>query len=269
MNFRLLVFDIDGTLTNDDKEVTPRTRKALERAHREGISLALASGRPVCGVMPLAKELGLDRDGDYVIAFNGGQIYDIGTGRMVFEHTLTIKEALLAGELARESGLTIVSYKGDRLITEDPDNKYVQLESRINNMEIMKVESFEKSMVFRPVKCLVVGDPDELRACETGWQRELGAGLSIYRSAPYFLEIMPKGIDKGSALSKIIGSTGLIRQEIMAFGDGMNDLSMIRFAEMGIAMENAEPELKRSADYVTLSNNDDGVADAIERFIFR
>ena len=269
MNFRLLVFDIDGTLTNDAKEVTERTRRALSRAHEDGIDLALASGRPVCGVMPLARELGLDRDGDYVIAFNGGQIYDVGTGRLIFERTLTIGEALQAYELAKYRGLTTVSYKGDCLITEDTDNEYVRLESHINHMDMIRVQSFREALDFRPVKCLVVGEPESLLEWEKAAQKELGAGLSIYRSAPYFLEIMPKGIDKGNALSKIIGSTGLIRREIMAFGDGMNDLSMIRFAELGIAMENAEPKLKQEADYVTLSNNEDGVADAIERFIFR
>ena len=269
MEFRLLVFDIDGTLTNDKKEVTERTRRALSRAHDEGISLALASGRPVCGVMPLAEELGLNRDGDYVIAFNGGQIYDVGKGQMIFEHRLTESQAHAAYALSVEMGLVTVSYKGDRLITERPEDEYVQIEARINNMDIIKTDDFVSALDFRPVKCLIVGEPKKLLLCEAEAKRRLGAGLSIYRSMPYFLEIMPKGIDKGGALSKIVGSTGLIRQEIMAFGDGMNDLSMIRFAEMGIAMENAEEELKLAADYVTCSNNDDGVADAIERFIFR
>lgn len=269
MDFRLLVFDIDGTLTNDKKEVTKRTRRALSRAHDEGIAMALASGRPVCGVMPLASELGFNRDGDYVIAFNGGQIYDVGAGRMIFERTLTIAEAVMAYELAKSMGLVTVSYKGDVLMTEDPKDEYVILESNINNMDIVRTADFREALDFRPVKCLIVGEPGRLKECEQRAQAELGAGLSIYRSAPYFLEIMPKGIDKGSALSKITGSTGLIRQEIMAFGDGMNDLSMINFAEMGIAMENAEPEVKLAADYVTLSNNEDGIAEAIERFIFR
>ena len=268
MSYKLIALDIDGTLTNDDKEITERTRKALSKAHDMGVSIALASGRPVYGVMPVARELGLDRKGDYVISFNGGQIFDVGLKKTVFEHTLHIEEALAAYSIAKEFGLVTVTYKDDHLITEEPDDQYVQIESRINHMAAEKTSDFSESLDFRPVKCLVVGEEKRIRECEEEALRRLGARLSIYRSTPYFLEIMPKGIDKGAALSRLVGLTGLIRQEIMACGDGMNDLAMIRFAELGVAMANAEPEVREAADFVTDSNNDDGVAKAVERFIF-
>ena len=95
----------------------------------------------------------------------------------------------------------------------------------------------------------------------------LGKPFSIYRSEPYFLEIMPKGIDKAQSLERLLETIGLGREQMIACGDGYNDLTMIRYAGLGVAMENAILPLKNVADYITLSNNDDGIAHVVEKFM--
>ena len=267
MTYRALVLDIDGTLTNREKKITPRTREAVRSLQKRGIPIVLASGRPTAGVMPLAEELSMKQYGGYVLAFNGAKIIDCKTGEALFGRTLPPEKIPQIASFAKRNGAVLLSYENDNtVITEEPENQYVQMEGKLNRIPIRKIDDLVSYLTFPAVKCLLVGDGERMARLEELAKKEIGEGLSIYRSEPYFLEMMPQGVDKASALKELIARLGIAREELVACGDGFNDLSMIRFAGLGVAMANAQDVVKQAADAITASNEEDGVALAIQRF---
>ena len=267
MKYKLLVLDIDGTLTNEKKEITRHTKQTILRMQKAGVKVVLASGRHAYGVEPTARELELEQYGGFILSYNGGRIVDCSTGRTIYEKTIPHK--LMGGIYGQVHDLNaaLMTYEGDRIITEKPQDAYVAKESFINKMKVKGVGNFLDYVTFPVVKCLVAADGGYLEAVEDKLKGYFGSQLSIFRSEPYFLEIMPKDIDKASSLERLCLQLGLERAEIAACGDGLNDISMIQYAGLGIAMANAQEAVKRVCDFVTKSNEEEGVAYAIDRFI--
>lgn len=267
MAYKLIALDLDGTLTNERKEITPRTREALMRAQRAGVRVVLASGRPVYGIAPLAEELEIARHGGFVLAINGGRMVSWETREVLFEQTLDPQLVPALYHAAKDHGVEILTYQGEGIAATSVTDQYVLHEAFINKMPVMDYSDFLGKLVYPINKCLIVGDPERLAVLEPELARQMEGKMSVYRSAGFFLECVPLGIDKAASLQRLIDQLGISREEVMACGDGWNDLSMIQFAGLGVAMANAAPELKECADFVTTSNEEDGVALAVERFI--
>ena len=267
MKYRLLALDLDGTLTNNKKEVTQHCLDALFAAQKLGVKVALVSGRPTFGVAPIADLIRLDLFGGFVVSFNGGEITDWKTKKTLYKNYIEPLYIPYLYNTAKANGFTIMTYSGDCIITENPDDEYVIRASRLNKMRINPVEDFVKAMDHPVSKCLIVGYPGKLAELEVNMSRELEDEIGVFRSEPYFLEVVPDGVDKERALAALTESLGITREEVIAIGDGYNDLTMIVYAGLGIAMDNAQTPVKQSADFITLSNENDGVAYAIEKFI--
>lgn len=267
MEYKLLVLDIDGTLTNSKKEITEKTKQALRAAQNAGVKIVLASGRPTYGIMPVAKELELEKHGGYILSFNGGQILNAQTGEVIYAKTLPQEMPALIYELSKEYNTNVITYRDEEVITPKKDDQYVEIESRINKMPVREVDDFAGYVDFPVTKCLMVGDGDYLAEVEIKVRERLGGSLSVLRSEPFFLEIMPKNIDKAYSLGKLLAHLGLDKSQMIACGDGFNDRSMIEFAGLGVAMENAQIPVKEVADHITFSNDQDGVAAVVEEFI--
>ena len=267
MDYKMIVLDLDGTLTNRNKEITPRTRKVLLEAQQKGKIVVLASGRSSFGVLPLARELELERYGGYILSFNGGIIIDCRTGKVVFQKELPVDMNRRIVELSVEHRVNLMTYQDDLLITNNPDCEYVQLEAKINHLTIRQVEDMASYVDFAVPKMIMTDDGDYLATVEGKVKAALGKNLSVYRSEPFFLEILPKGIDKAQCLAKLLELLGVQREEMIACGDGYNDLTMIQYAGLGVAMENAVLPVRSAADFITFSNNDDGVAHVVEKFL--
>lgn len=267
MEQKILVVDLDGTLTNSKKEVTPRTREAIRKMQEQGHKVVLASGRPTPGVQPLAKELELNRFGGYTLSYNGGQIRDCKTGEIVYQKTLPEELVPDLFATAEELGMGLMTYQEKEIIANLHSDEYMDLESMITHMEIRHLEDPVKALEQPVNKCLGTAPPDVAPEKEAIYAERFGDRLSISRSEPFFVEITPKGIDKGASLERLCQVTGCRRENMIACGDGFNDRSMIEFAGLGVAMENAQDIVKEVADYVTASNEEDGVAQVIEKFI--
>lgn len=267
MKYKILVLDLDGTLTNKKKEITERTRDTLIRAQQAGVTIVLASGRPTYGIMPLAKELELDKYEGYILAYNGGQIIDCKTGELMYENVLDPEVYPYLYACAQENGFQILSYKDEYIVSENSDDQYVQHEAFLNRMPCKTVDSFLEEINFPVAKCLIVGDPEPLALLEPVMKKELDNKMNVFRSEPFFLELVPKGIDKARCLAVLLEELNLTPADMMACGDGFNDLSMIEFAGHGVAMANAQEVVRQAANYITLSNEEDGVAHAVEKFI--
>lgn len=267
MEYKMIVLDLDGTLTNSDKVITPKTKEALMKVQALGKKVVLASGRPTQGVVHLAEELHLQDFGGYILSYNGGVIINCRTKEIVFSAMLPVEANQTIIRLSKEHQVDILTYEGETIITNNKDCPYGQLESRINGMELKEVEDIETYVDFAVPKYLFLDDGDYLAMVEPKVKAALGKNFSVYRSEPFFLEILPRGIDKAQSLARLLEKTGLTREEMIACGDGYNDLSMIRYAGLGVAMENGVLPVRNAADYITLSNNNDGVAHVVEKFM--
>ena len=267
MQYRMLALDLDGTLTNSEKKVTPRTAADLVKAAEKGVRIVLASGRPTVGVQPLARELGLDKTGGCILSYNGGRVIDCATGLTLVQHAFPQELVGPVCNFAHDNGVVALTYDDGGILTEQPDNPYVQIEARINQIPARRVENLADSVYFAINKILLVGDPDRMPHVEELMQQKFAGQLSIYRSQPFFLEVMPLGIEKAASLDLLLRTQGLFAKNLMACGDGWNDLPMIKFAGLGVAMGNAVPQVKAAADYVTADNDHDGVGLAVEKFI--
>lgn len=266
MKYKLLVLDLDGTLTNPKKEITEHTRQTLIQAQEKGLKIVLASGRPTYGIAPLAEKLELQKYEGYILSYNGGEIIDWKTGELMYKNLLDHDVLPYLYQCAKQNDFAIVTYEEEYVLTEHPDDEYVQKEALLNVMKIKKVDNFLDAVKHPIAKCLIVGEPTRLAVLEKEMYEHLKERMGVFRSEPYFLELVPKGIDKAQSLSVLLKEIGMTKEEMIAIGDGFNDLSMIKYAGLGIAMANAQDIVKENADFITLSNAEDGVAYAVEKF---
>jgi len=265
MKYKLLVLDVDGTLLNENKEITPGTMAALMKVQQMGLHIVLASGRPTHGVLPIAQALELDNYGGFIMSYNGGQIFNAQSGELLYEKRIDPKQIPYLNKKAKKNGFPIFTYQKDTIITDSPDNIHIREEAALNNMEIIGVEDFPSAVDFEPCKCMLVSDDCEsLSGLEAHWKKKLDGVLDVFSSETYFLEVVPAGINKGDTLAFLMDKLGVNREEVIAFGDGACDIPMLQLAGTGIAMGNAQDSVKSCADYITMSNAEDGIAVALE-----
>ena len=268
MKYKLLVLDVDGTLLNDEREISKRTLAALLKVQQMGVRIVLASGRPTYGLMPLAKVLELGNYGGFVLSYNGCQIIKAQNGEILFERRINPEMLPYLEKKARKNGFAIFTYHDDTLITDSPDNEYIKNEALLNNLKIIKEDEFSTAIDFAPCKCMLVSDKEKaLIGLEQHWEKRLAGTLDAFRSEPYFLEVVPCGVNKANTLGALLEHLGVTREEVIAVGDGVCDVTMLQLAGMGVAMGHSQDSVKVCADYVTASNEEDGVALAVEKLI--
>lgn len=267
MDYQILVLDLDGTLTNSKKEITEPTKQALIDIQEKGKKVVLASGRPTPGILPLAKELHLEKYGSYILSFNGAKIIDCRSKELLYNRTIPQEVIQPIYEMLNNYDMDLLTYTDTHILSGMKTNPFTELESRINQMPIVQTNDFLSEITFPINKLLGTGDKDTIaKALETIKSR-FHSQLNIYLSEPFFLEIMPQRIDKAHSLQKLLNSIGLTADSMICCGDGYNDLTMIEYAGLGVAMENAQPLVKESADYITKSNDEDGVLHVINEFM--
>lgn len=268
MKYKLLVLDVDGTLLNDEREISKRTLAALLKVQQMGVRIVLASGRPTYGLMPLAKTLELGNYGGFVLSYNGCQIIKAQNGEILFERRINPEMLPYLEKKARKNGFAIFTYHDDTLITDSPDNEYIKNEALLNNLKIIREDEFSTAIDFAPCKCMLVSDKEKaLIGLEQHWEKRLAGTLDAFRSEPYFLEVVPCGVNKVNTLGALLEHLGVTREEVIAVGDGVCDVTMLQLAGMGVAMGHSQDSVKVCADYVTASNEEDGVALAVEKLI--
>lgn len=268
MKYKLLVLDVDGTLLNDEREISKRTLAALLKVQQMGVRIVLASGKPTYGLMPLAKTLELGNYGGFVLSYNGCQIIKAQNGEILFERRINPEMLPYLEKKARKNGFAIFTYHDDTLITDSPDNEYIKNEALLNNLKIIREDEFSTAIDFAPCKCMLVSDKEKaLIGLEQHWEKRLAGTLDAFRSEPYFLEVVPCGVNKANTLGALLEHLGVTREEVIAVGDGVCDVTMLQLAGMGVAMGHSQDSVKVCADYVTASNEEDGVALAVEKLI--
>lgn len=268
VNEAVLALDLDGTLTNSKKEITKNTKDALDRFIKAGGTVVLASGRPTFGVAPVAKILELEKKGGYILSYNGGYFYDCKNKKELFMKELTHEYLPILEGQAKSFGVNLMTYNNDKAYALDIEEQYYMLEITINHFIRVKADPLSPQITFPVIKCLMTAPGERLAEVEKKMKKLWEGKLNIVRSEPYFLEVTEAGVDKASTVTNMTKKLGKDTSNLICCGDGFNDVSMIRAAGIGVAMANAQEKVRREADYITNSNDDDGIVDVIENLFY-
>lgn len=267
MKYKLIAMDLDGTLNNDQKVITEKTKAALMAAQRAGIVLALASARPSPGLFKERDILSLQEYHGILMSYNGGRIVDAETGKVLFETAMDLAETKQVLRQLESLPVTPILDDGVQFYVTDKSGYKVDYECRNNNMVCTEVGNLADFLTFVPIKILMSVQPEEIAQVQRQIAAMLPQSLTVVQTAPFYLEVIPKVINKGQGIRDICRVLGIGTEEVIAFGDAENDIPMLCAAGMGVAMGNAAEVVKEAADMVTLSNNDDGIAFALQQFL--
>ncbi|MBC1355776.1 HAD family phosphatase [Listeria welshimeri] len=277
MTTQAIILDIDGTLLNDDKKISPETKKALITAQQNGVKLILASGRPTTGMHLYAEQLEMETYHGLLVSYNGAKVVDCQTKEELFNQTLTIAEGKAVLEHMKQFEVKVMIDKDDYMYVnnvydcyityKDEEINIIQYESRGGNFKLCEKEDLAAFLDYRINKILTAGDPGYMQKNYQSMMAPFKNTLNCVFTADFYFEFTAKNIDKAKALDTVLTPMGIHAENIIAFGDGHNDITMVKYAGTGIAMDNAVPELKAVANSITLSNNKDGIAHVLNNFI--
>lgn len=267
MAIRLIALDMDGTLLTPDHQISPAVREAIRKARAQGIIVVLASGRPYIGIKKYVAELGLNIPGQYCISYNGGLVQRAEDGSCVAEVTLGHSDYLKFEQLARQLGVHFQALDKTHLYTPNNDiSQYTVHEGYLTGIPLRYRAAVEMDPTLRFPKLMMVDEPALLDQAIRQMPAEITEHYTLLKSAPYYLEILHKQVNKGEAVRLLAEQLGFSPEEVMAVGDQENDLAMLSYAGYGVAMGNAIDSVKQQARYQTATNAEDGVALAIERW---
>ena len=264
---KLIAIDVDGTLLNSKHELTHLNKEWIKIASDKGIIIVLASGRPVSGLVNVFKQLEIDSSKHYLLGFNGAVIERASDYSVMFERTLDIDLAKSILKHLRQFPLTTILSRKNDIIVEDENGYNVQGEANMNNMNLVVVESLLDYLDYQPNKILISGESALIDQYKEAIQAPFLGMVDFVKSAPFYFEIIVKDTNKGSSVEYLAQSLGIKQSEVMTIGDNYNDLSMIEYAGLGVAMGQADDYIKSRAQFISLSNEEDGVAFAIKNVI--
>ena len=270
MEKHLLFLDLDGTLLNDAKQITPGNRAALDAALRRGHGVIITTGRPLKSAMAHAHKLELDKPGCYLVAYNGAVIYDWAKQEQLYCRSLPYDTVYRVFDYVNATGVHVQTY----------DTWDVLVERRCDNASVRRycdgtigfrvIEDVRTDLTEEPVKILIIDFDNKpaLEAIQSWVLDNLSQEVECFFSSGAYLEVVPKNIRKGEAVKMLCGILGVPVKNSVAVGDEANDLSMIVEAGTGVAMCNGIEPVRAAADYITRNdNNHDGVAEVVEKFL--
>lgn len=266
---KILFLDLDGTLLNDNKEITDGNRNAINTALSQGHKIVITTGRPLPSAILLSKELGLTKKGCYAIAYNGAEIYDLYEKKTIFKKTVPLEYVRYLMDSAYKFNLHVQTYTSSHILSERDTPALKRYES-LTNLTSRIVPDVIAELTEEPGKVIVIDydSPAALKAYEDfikDWSKDK---IDYIYSCPQYLEIVSPGMSKGHAIEILCESLGIPLKNTIAAGDAQNDLSMLKTAEIGAVMKNANDDIKKIGDYITeRDNNHDGVAEIIEHFM--
>ena len=263
MNYKLIVTDLDDTLLRDDRTISERSRQTVKRAGERGITVAIATGRMYDSALPYAQQLGLKGP---MLCCQGAQIVDIESGEAISTTAMPLDLAIDVLRFAQDKGLYIQYYTADHYFFE----KTCWQSELYNRLSGVKGHALgrkcSEALDFEPIKLLMIADPAVIRTAYDEAAERWGGKLEVAISKSNYLEFTHTDANKGGAMAILAQKMGIPPEQVMAIGDALNDLSMICRAGLGVAVGNALEEVKKAADAVTATNEEDGVALAIEKY---
>lgn len=260
MTYKLVATDLDGTLVGRDLQISPRVLRAVQRVHASGTHFVMATGRMFRSTLPFAQACDVVTP---LITYQGALIRDHRTMQDLWHRTIAADAAREALDALAETGMHVNIYVNDELIIENL-SPGAELYARISQVEPRLVKSLYEAVATEPTKIVAIGEPDQIDHWTPLLQERFAGRLYVTKSISRFVEFTNPQISKSVALSHLCERLGIKREEVIAFGDGMNDLDMLEWAGCGVAMGNASDAVKAAADRVTSHVKEDGVAHVLE-----
>ena len=267
MNIKAIFLDLDGTLNNDQKVITPRTKAALMAAQEKGVRIALASARPAPGLFKERDALELTKFGGILMSYNGGKIVEASSGNVLFETAMDMETTRSVLRFLETLPVTPILDDGKEFFVTDKTAFKVEYECQNNRMTCHEVENLGDFLHFAPIKILMSVEPEILPLVQKQIALHLPESLTVVQTAPFYLEVIPKAINKGQGVLDTCNVLGIDPKDTVAFGDAENDIPMLKAAGVGIAMGNAAENVKAAANAVTATNNEDGIALWLEPYL--
>ncbi|MDF2672511.1 MAG: haloacid dehalogenase-like hydrolase [Clostridiales bacterium] len=262
--YKLVALDMDGTLLNKNQKISDRVKKAIAEARAKGVKIILSSGRGFKGIEKYVKELHLD---ELVVSLNGAAVTDASGEKIVFDIHMEPDVSRRIIELQKEYDIFSVNFIGLKMYVEELNEKALYF-STFEGVEVIAVGNMLEFYNTQPIsKMLMIEKHEKFTIFKERLLEELGQYINATFSLPDFLEAYNINVNKGLILHKVANYYGIKREEVIAIGDGENDIYMIEYAGLGVAMGNAMDSVKNAADIITKSNAEDGVAHVIERYI--
>jgi hypothetical protein len=263
----MLVVDLDGTLLRDDKTISEENVRAIQDAHDCGLAIVLATGRPPVGAHHALSRLSPAAN-EYLITYNGALTTDLRTGRILAIHELTRRDFDLLAPYLRQRGVYCYAFSRDICLAPEP-HEIIEAEQAFNGIDTAIVD-FDRLPPDEPfVKIMATGDPDLLARIHRQLPAEWLKAYQVVQSAPILLEFMSPRAGKGQAVQDLCRQLGISAQDVICVGDAGNDMDMVAWAGLGVAMGNAVEALRALADHITDTNENNGIAQVIRRFIFQ
>ena len=266
MKIKAIFLDLDGTLNNDAKLITPRTRAALMELQQKQVRLILASARPTPGLFKERDTLRTGQYGGILMAYNGGQIVDAATGKVLYERKMSMENAKKVLRFLETQPVTPILDDGKEFYVTDPKGFKVEYECENNRMKCNTVKNLADFLNFNPNKILMSVEPAWLPSVQQNIRKILPEGLTVVQTAPFYLEVIPQDVHKGMGVMRTCRGLDIDPRETLAFGDAENDIPMLEAVGVGIAMGNAPQSVKTAAKDVTGTNNEDGIAQWLEKY---
>ncbi|MCD5414437.1 MAG: Cof-type HAD-IIB family hydrolase [Clostridiales bacterium] len=260
--YKLLALDVDGTLLNSRGEVSEKTIEKIREIVNKGILVLISTGRPTQGTVELFEKLELKMP---VIAYNGAKIVNLNTGEILLEQNLRGVDVKKIVEIGEELKTTIIIWSKNQLYS-NIMNDNVTAYKKLSGVEPIIIDNYEDIIRQGATKVLWIDEVEVIAEFQKLLDTKLDADVNYCTSKPYYLEFIDESVSKGRALSILCDRYKIKREEIIAIGDGQNDITMLEFAGVGIAMGNSSQEVKDKADYVTASNDEEGIALAIDKY---
>lgn len=265
MKSLVIASDLDGTLLNSQLQISKKNKQVLRQLKSKGAHIVLCTGRPFLGMAHFIPEIGLDKD-DYTISYNGSLVQSADCKKILHQAFISANDFKRVTEFFSHYHLGVHAMTLEKIYTYQ---RFVHpltvRESYLGNLPLVVLKDSE--YVEQPIiKLMAVGEGKKIDQAIPIFNQVFGSCFSINKSEDYYLEIMQKGDNKARALECLLHEMNLDANSLIAFGNNRNDMEMLQFAKIGVAVENAVDELKQISDYVTKSNDNDGVAHFLEHF---
>jgi len=265
--YKLVALDMDGTLLNSEKQISERTKQTIANARAQGTQVVLVSGRPTEGMMDYVEQLGMTGEDDYVLSYNASVVLKAKSGEIIRSRILKGSDAKNLASLAHDLGVHVHAFTARQGLITPKQNYYTTHEATVNGLPVSEVDFATLDDDEAVMKVMMIDEPERLSAAINNMPAIATEQYTMVQSAPFFLEFLNPNSNKGAGVGMLAEHLGIDASEVIGMGDAGNDKHLIEYAGLGIAMGNATDDIKAIANHITASNDEDGVAIAIEKFV--